>query len=747
MNKNEFYKQLMSEYTFDADRIRDNAKRGKSSRQKLSPLYIGMSAAAAACVVTVGTIAAVNMGRHDGVSLTDTGLTTLSANDRLNHALEQLEKERGSTESRDYLVTFAEPMTPAQAQAVLTAEGNIPVRLLYLEDGSRISDTDQIGRIFTGSSDARITGAAVYCSGGFAVKLQNEPAVFLIEAMEAGDFENAAPVNISDIQTSEVTLPEPSVTEPGVVVPPVTSSDSSSTEDSDGTVEPTYDTSEMDGTSEPEETAETEEDEGLPTEEITTPVPEETTPTEPTTPESTTTSPGENTEPDEHVPTLPAGVTLPTNISANTYNTYLNADTAFFISSDIFFTKDANGVSLYRYESGSETLICSEEISDAKIAWASQNGRSLMVTGTGSFGTRSRTLLVSADSESICDLGTDDIVMSGSLNGFGFNESTSQLTLSFKDEGVYYIYSAKLDGTSLGQFTEVTSSDKKLSLVASSGNVIYYNETSSGESTMYAADISTRNARMVHFFEDAPKVTRNLAFTHAVITNADGSIEVFDPATERLLAVSDDSVSFGASRDSFICSGSSWVISGGAVVSDGSLASMAEVEYRRSGSEKWYAYVSGGTVRITDSDYSAENKASLLTFNGVSDNASAELRSTLNGAVGVNNAIALGKYSESGIKTPESLVECISVYYSANASQKIMARCGISPVGTMNYTTGGLKAADAGSMFLVISSQNSDTASGMLYIEAGTFAGKQAYRSVSVEFVKENGAWKLNTII
>ena len=27
MNKNEFYKQLMSEYSFDADKIRENAKR------------------------------------------------------------------------------------------------------------------------------------------------------------------------------------------------------------------------------------------------------------------------------------------------------------------------------------------------------------------------------------------------------------------------------------------------------------------------------------------------------------------------------------------------------------------------------------------------------------------------------------------------------------------------------------------------------------------------------------------------
>ena len=37
MNKNEFYKQLMSEYSFDADKIRENAKRGKNARQKLQP--------------------------------------------------------------------------------------------------------------------------------------------------------------------------------------------------------------------------------------------------------------------------------------------------------------------------------------------------------------------------------------------------------------------------------------------------------------------------------------------------------------------------------------------------------------------------------------------------------------------------------------------------------------------------------------------------------------------------------------
>ena len=94
MNKNEFYKQLMSEYSFDADKIRENAKRGKNARQKLQPMYIGMTAAAAALVVTVGTLAAVNLTKDNGVSLTDSGLATLSANDRVIHAIEQLEKER-----------------------------------------------------------------------------------------------------------------------------------------------------------------------------------------------------------------------------------------------------------------------------------------------------------------------------------------------------------------------------------------------------------------------------------------------------------------------------------------------------------------------------------------------------------------------------------------------------------------------------------------------------------------------------
>lgn len=68
-----------------------------------------------------------------------------------------------------------------------------------------------------------------------------------------------------------------------------------------------------------------------------------------------------------------------------------------------------------------------------------------MMTGIGDFGYRSRTLLISADSESITDLSTEDIIMSGALTGFGYNESSRLLSLCYKEDGVYYISAARLD--------------------------------------------------------------------------------------------------------------------------------------------------------------------------------------------------------------------------------------------------------------------------------------------------------------
>lgn len=769
MNKKEFYKQLMSEYSFDADKIRENAKRGKSARQKLQPIYIGMSAAAAVCVVTVGTIAAVNLSRPGGVSLTDSGLTQLSASDRLSHALEQLEAERGSSESKDFLVTFSSPLSPAQAQSVLTAytDGSIPVKQLYFADGTRISGGDNVGKIFTNGGSYQITGAAVYCSGSAAAQLQGDPAVFLVEAMEQSDFDNAAPLNIDEIATMEVTLPDvPVVSEPDNTVPqqPQTgaataeaASEAQTDEGSDGTAEVISSTEEMDGTSEPAETEQATEEQ--PDEQPGIPVVGPTDPVDPADPASEQTATGTTTEPE--VPTdatggqtLPAGVTLPENVSGLNYNTYISADSAFFLNNDTFFVKNSDGVSLYRFNGDTETLICSEYISDARLVWAAEKGGRLIVSGASDYGTRGRMLLVDAESGCITDLHAEDAVMSGTLTSAAYNSDNELMALIVREEGRYYLCASSVDQSGNNDYigTPFDSSDK-LSIAAVKGDIVYITENSGGKTKLLAVNVFTEDVRTVHTFDSTVEMSRNLASTHAVFTPESGSAigftEIFDPETEKLIQLngSDSSVTFGASRHSFLYGGNCYSISGGSISANAGTSVLAAIEYRKSFSESYAATVSGGTARITDSAYTALNKDSFLTYTTISGNASAELREAMNGAIGVNNALALKVCATSGITKTQILLDCINLYYSPAAAQKLISRCEIDALGALRYSSGGLTAISADETELVITSQNSTSASGVLYVKAGTFGGKTAYRSVNVSFLLDNGTWKLDTVL
>lgn len=767
MNKNEFYKQLMSEYSFDADKIRENAKRGKNARQKLQPMYIGMTAAAAALVVTVGTLAAVNLTKDNGVSLTDSGLATLSANDRVIHAIDQLEKERGSEESKDFLVNFAAPMSPAEVQAVLTGavDGSMPVKTLYFADGTKMTNTDSIGKVFTSGADYQITGAAVYCTGDTAAKLQSDPAVFLVESMTESDYENAAPVNISEVDTTEVTLPDNS----NVVVPPEKPDNSSvsgagTSEGLDGTVEPET-TEEMDGTSEYGEdpgTAEAVTEEGsseAPADTSTDPsVPENPAETDVTgtvdTPSTTVPSEIENAPSELPADKLPDGVTLPANGQALDTTLYIDADAAFFLTEDTFFVKSSSGVALYRYADGAETLICSENITDPKIVWVDENGGKLLVSGMSEYDTRGRLLCVNAQSEYIEDLHTEDMVMSGVLQSASYNADSGLLVLNVREDGRYYIITASWDGGKADYIATPYDSSNKLTVAAAYGGTVYFAENSGGTTKLYSVD-QNGNVSHVNDFGQIVSVSRNLAFTHAVFTpdsgSAAGSVEVFDPESGKLIQIygsGNSSVSFGASRHSYSCAGSVYTISGGMAASSGGLNVTAAIDYRKSFSEKYAASTnSAGYVRITDSIYTAANKSALMTFSDITENSSAELRSVVNGAIGVNNVIALGECRQNGITKPETLVECIEYYYTNRAVSELMKRCGISTLGALHYSDGGLTAVNTSDTVLVINSNNGASASGMLYIRAGSFAGKTAYRSVSVSFTKSNGRWKLDSVI
>ena len=96
MNKNDFYKQLMSEYSFDCEKIKSNAKKGRFAKQRAIPMYVGMTAAAAVLVVAVGTtvMTAVrnNTPIDSGVVLSDSNDSVLTPNERFVKALDELRK-------------------------------------------------------------------------------------------------------------------------------------------------------------------------------------------------------------------------------------------------------------------------------------------------------------------------------------------------------------------------------------------------------------------------------------------------------------------------------------------------------------------------------------------------------------------------------------------------------------------------------------------------------------------------------
>ncbi len=125
----------------------------------------------------------------------------------------------------------------------------------------------------------------------------------------------------------------------------------------------------------------------------------------------------------------------------------------------------------------------------------------------------------------------------------------------------------------------------------------------------------------------------------------------------------------------------------------------------------------------------------------------AEFSAAMNGAIGVNNALALEQCKASGINDLDTMYKTLSVFYTENAVAQLKKMCSISTTGLLTYNNGGLDDIRAGRTALVINTNDGATAEGKLYIRVGNICGTAAHRVVDVKFLFENGSWKLDTII
>ena len=736
MNKRDFYKELMSEYMFDKEKICANAKKGKLTGRRPLPIYIGMTAAVAAAVVIVGTAVFTNLGKNNGVQISsNTAISALDQNQRLQRALAEIKRNEGSEKRIDVFITFRTPLAPKTAQTLLSQfSDNSPVKMLHMSDGSKAMGTSEAAAIFR-SNSGEVIAAVINCSGYKLAQINSNENVVLAEPVS--EYDNIADIkpmtpDITPPDTSSVTsVPEPS--KPVVTDPD--NSGSNNTHEQPGIDDPSGDLPGGDDPDDPN-SGSTSGDQNNSSGTSEPNIPEtpggSSEPNVPNTSDPDPITPPEQTDPSETVSGLPKGTKLPYNSESTAFITDdLGAQKAYFLSDDVFYVKSENAVSLYKWDGKRETLAATQTITDAKAVWVSENGLRMMISGTEN-GVRRKLFIIDAKNCTINDMNVDEAVGEGSIAEAAYNEKLDIFALNVFDADSRYIYTAKLLGYQISEPQIVAYGSESLSLLAAHGKAVYYSE-SMGTSTVIFKYEDDQNIE-VKVLNSLYVSSLNSAFTHSLVVGTNG-LSVFDPAVEDLIPTNGDKISFGASAHSFSDGKSFFTVRSGAIVPESGISEIAKIDFTRSFSAKWAAAVSNGAVRIIPSVYTERVKNDGITFARPEENASAQQRTAVNNAIGVMNALANGSCKECGLNTSEKLIAAIDACFSESEARYIKARCEVSESGALSYTSGGFTAVNVSDTVLVMDNE----LNGTLYIKAGTFDGKTAYRTVAVILTEKNG--------
>ncbi len=734
VNKRDFYKELMSEYQFDKDKILANAKKGKFAGRSPMPIYIGITAVAAAAVVGVGTFMFTSLGGNKGVDLlTGSTLAALSNKERIERAIEDIRKNENSGELRDVMVTFREPLSPVEVQSVLTAnaQGSVPVKMLYFSDESRAVGSEAVGKVFD-KNEGKITGAVINCAGYLMEQLQKNSQVFAVEIMTAEDDLNVvAPIKLSDPEIGELPSVDIGGDVPEVPVTPSEPEPAESTDVSESAdVSESSDSTDSSDVSDGSDISDSSDSSDV---------------------ESGDSS-GEHSDTSEEpvivVDEMPENVTLPENIGGMHFLTgEIYATDAFFVNDRNFFVLTENSAAIYEFDGYTEYLVSSINCEAPRIDWVAEDGSGMLVS-TAVNGRRSKLFYVDTENGVFTEVDIDGIVMAGAVTDVIYNKNSGVLVLNIDEDGDYYACSAMLDGADIEYLTICYYSEGvPTTVLAVNGNYAYICVERENHTDIVKVPVRNLENEFVIFSEDSScAVSPNLAGTYASIVLNSGSY-IFDTATETLLTVpSSGVVNFGASVNGFACGGGYYTINDGQISAASGLDIVGKIDWRNSLSSKYQANVAGDRIRITESAYSSQNKQMNLMFNAPYENATSEMRETVNRGIGLQNALATKKISSCGIGDAETLGKVVKSIYAQSAADLLKSRCQISGV-ELSYASGGLGTINVSDTVFTVTANNGKNANGVLYIKVGTFDGKIGYRTVNVSLVNTGVQWKLNGII
>ncbi len=238
MNKNEFYKELMSRYALDEEKIRVNALKQakKPAWQRFAADYWKPAVGTAAAVAV--TVAAVAYTANSSVPPTvpEKTQTALSASQRLSEAEQNYYNLQVDNPFSDIYITFSEPVSYndiIMAFSTVSDSGEIRIETLYLENEVLSGSENARGYGTSHSGEKTVIAAKVSALSHYYRDIQDLPLVYLAELgsdIINDDTFSPLPVEDSDPLANDANLPAPvtstsfSFTSPSETdLPPVTS--------------------------------------------------------------------------------------------------------------------------------------------------------------------------------------------------------------------------------------------------------------------------------------------------------------------------------------------------------------------------------------------------------------------------------------------------------------------------------------------------------------------------------------------
>ena len=523
MNKNDFYKEIMTSYALDPEKIRMNAikQAKKPAWQKVASTYwkpaMGIAAAAA---VTVGAVTFSNRPSAPDVIVAPEA--ALSASQRLIDAEKSYYNPGDEQHYANVYVTFMEPVSYTEILMAISAvddSGDIELCSVYLED--RVIAGDEINAFAAEHADEDSAVAAkLSLPAGFYRDIQDLSIVYLAEL-------GSAEINDDTFVPIEVDDDDPLENDHLSIVPPVTSAPVVTTTP--------FSFEEIPVTT-PEEApviGESSEDSA-----VVPPVSEEEDEVVEEPAVTTTTVVAPETTPEETTTTYYRGdVGLLTEMYElnveNALNTYVVGDNV------VVLTK--NQAYLYTIGGFGSQYGDVVDIINPKLAFRSEDR--IILTGCNAENKRNIIISVNAETDNYIVYDASANIGENEIASISYCESADKFYLKAVSQNSSLVYELHLLSDSEFSFRPLVEVQAPISIAGSSGDVLYFATTAGTDrTTLYSFNCLDGTLLEYADFSGVAKIKRGADFRSFAILVSDGTSFIFDVETVRLVStqVSDD---------------------------------------------------------------------------------------------------------------------------------------------------------------------------------------------------------------